>query len=192
MHLADDFQMRLERRDQLIGEHGNAVFESLAVMNEDHMLVEIDILHAQAQDFHKAQTAPVEQLGHEQMLTGEPAEDAMYLLFREHGGQAEGTLGADELEGSIETFLQDVAEKENQSVQCLVLGGRGDLLADGEVGEEGRDLRLGEPLGRERGLECQKASDPIDVGLLGADGIMFTANDGVETVEAILSWWNRS
>jgi hypothetical protein len=34
-------------------------------------------------------------------------------------------------------------------------------------------------------MEGQEAADPIDVSLLGADGIMFAADERAETVEEI-------
>ncbi len=60
------------------------------------------------------------------------------------------------------------AIEEEERGEGLVLGRGGDLLLDGEVGEEGGE-RLGAQLARmAAGVVDEVAADPVDVGELGA------------------------
>jgi hypothetical protein len=180
---ADAFQMGLERGAQAIRKHGDAVLEALAVSDEDLTEVEIEILDAQTEDFHEPEPAAVEQLGHPEVLPGEMREQGEDLLLGQDGWQAGGAFGAHELKRGIQIPGEDVAEEKDQRVQRLVLGCGGDFFPDGEVGEEGRNFRLGQSLDGEGGVECQEAADPIHIRLFGADGIVTEADGGAEALD---------
>jgi hypothetical protein len=152
-HMADTLQMILQRSVEAIRKDRDAILEAFAVSDEDLTEIEIRILDAQAEDFHKAQSAAVKELGHEEVLAGEPGKQGEDFLLGKHDGEAGGAFGSNELEGRIQLFAQDIAEEEDQRVHRLVLSGGGDLLADGEVGEKSGDLRFGQPFGREAVME---------------------------------------
>jgi hypothetical protein len=182
-HTADTPQMILQRSMEAIREDRDAVLEAFAVADEDLAEVEIRILDAQAEDLHEAHSAAVKELGHEKVRAGEPGQQGEDFLLGKHDGEAGGAFGAHEMEGRIQLFAQDVAEEEDQRVHGLVLGGGGNLFADGEVGEKSGDLRFGQPFGREGGMEGEESADPIHIGLFGADGIMPEADAGAEAIE---------
>jgi hypothetical protein len=183
VNAADPFELFPERRDEQFGKHGDAVLGALAVADDDPMQIEIQVFDPQTVDFHQAQAAAVEQLCHEQIDPGETGEQRADLIPGKDGGQADRAFGADELKGGIQFGVDDVAEEKHECVQRLVLGGRGDPIPDGEAGEKGRDLRFGEPVGREAGVKLEEAADPMHIGFLGADGIVAGADERAKAFE---------
>ena len=62
---AHSFQVSLQVRDERIGKHGEAVFFAFAIADDNLVITEVNILHTQAQTFHEAQSASIENLGHQ-------------------------------------------------------------------------------------------------------------------------------
>lgn len=85
--------------------------------------------------------------------------------------------------GASRGAVEDFAVEEEEGAEGLVLGGGGDVLIDGEVGEEGFDPSAGS--GHSLGgahvggvlfaMKEDEALDPVDVGLFGAEGVVFEA-----------------
>ncbi len=65
----------------------------------------------------------------------------------------------------------------------LVLRGGGNALISGEIAEEGSDLLLGHVAGMAFPMEEDVAANPIDVGLLGADAVVFDAQMPADAIE---------
>ena len=58
-------QMFFERRDELFGQHADAVFRAFAVAHDDLPVAEIQIFNAQPQAFFQTQTRAVKQIRHQ-------------------------------------------------------------------------------------------------------------------------------
>ena len=63
------------------------------------------------------------------------------------------------------------------------------MLFDGEMSEELRNLVFTHLLRMTFSVEEDVAADPIDVGLLGANTVMFAANDAPHLIEQF--WFAR-
>jgi hypothetical protein len=87
-------------------------------------------------------------------------------------------LGAYDVGGDVDFGLQDVAVEEEDGAEGLILGGGGDVLFDGKVGDECLDLGGAQVFGVAFAVEEDVAFDPVFVGLFGAEGVVFGA-DGV-------------
>ena len=105
------------------------------------------------------------------------------LLFGQDGGQALGFLGADGINGVVELLVEHFAVEEEQGAEGLILGGGGDVPLDGQVGQEGLDLRGAHLLGVALVVEEDEAFDPVDVGLFGADGVVLEADGLTNLIE---------
>jgi len=71
---------------------------------------EIEVFDAQAQTFHQAQSAAVQDLSHQAVDTLHVFDDGFGLLFREHGWDMFGFGGAEVTDGGLVQFdLQDMA-----------------------------------------------------------------------------------
>lgn len=73
--------------------------------------------------------------------------------------------------------MQHIAVEKQNSVEGLVLCGCGDVFIDGEVGEEGLDLVPTHIPRVSQAMEDDELLDPSEISLLGAQGIMFGADD---------------
>ena len=67
---ADPLEVNPQRLAQAFRQHRDPVLEPFAVVNQDLVQIEVDILDSQPQDFHHAQPASIEKVGHEGILPG--------------------------------------------------------------------------------------------------------------------------
>jgi hypothetical protein len=113
------------------------------------------------------------------------SKDAVYFFFGQDDGQASGFLCVQGVDGS-QVLFQYLAVEEQQGAEGLtsagsvqrVLGGGSDISLHGQVGEKGLHFQCAH-LGRmAHVMEVDVAFDPVEVGLLGADGVVSQA-DGV-------------
>ena len=63
------------------------------------------------------------------------------------------------------------------------MGGGSDVEVYGQVGEEGFDFRGSHIFGMSFVVEEDEAFDPVDVGFLGADGVVFEADGLTNSIE---------
>ena len=95
-------------------------------------------------------------------------------------------MAAHGVDGVVQLLAEDLAIEEEQRAEGLVLRGGGDVALDGQVGEERLDLRAAHIFGVALAVEQDEAPDPIDVGLLGADGVVLDANRVAHLIEQLL------
>ena len=76
--------------------------------------------------------------------------------------------------------------EEKKCAEGLVLGGGGHVALHGQMGEEGFHLCGAHVLGVALVVEKDVAFDPVDVGLLGADGVVLQADDVANLIEQFL------
>ena len=180
---ADVGEMGFERGAESFGEEGESVFVSFAAAHDDLSAVEVNVFDAEAAAFEEAQSAAVEQLGHESVGAAHGGEDVLGLLGGEDDGESAGSVGGCEFAEVSEGLVEDVAVEEGKTVEGDVVGGGGDLECDGQVREEGAGavgsgvLGLG-PVGEVLAEELEVASGPGEVGFFGAEGVA-SAAEGV-------------
>jgi len=180
---SDALEVFLEGLGEAVGEDSDAVLGPFPVADDDDVLVEVEILDAEADAFHKAEAGAVEEFGHQLVGAGEGGDDAEGFVVGEDGGEAAGSFCADGVEGEVEVDTEDLAVEEEDGAERLVLSGCGDAPFDGEVGEEGLDLGGTHLAGVAFVVEEDEPFDPGDVGLFGADGVVFTADRVSDLIE---------
>jgi hypothetical protein len=93
-----------------------------------------------------------------------------------------GPACSDGLQVEIQWLVQHVSMKEGQGVEDLVLSG-GHVLLDGQVSQQGFDLRLAEVGRVALMVKEDKAADPMEVGDFGLGAVMFSAQGIPQLVE---------
>lgn len=179
----DPLEVFLEGEDEAIGKDGDAVLHSLAIVDGDKVLVEVEVLNTEADAFHEAESGAVEQFSDQLAGAGEAGDDAEGLVSGEDGGEALGAFSADGVEGKIALHSEHLTVEEEEGSEGLILGGGGDASLDGEVGEEGLDFWGAHLAGVAFVVEEDEAFDPGDIGLLGTDGIVLTADRIADLVQ---------
>ncbi len=178
LELAEDAgQVDLERIEESRGENGGAFPVPFWIADDDLSVVEVEVFDPQAQAFHQAQAAAVEELSDQAVASVHATDDQADLVPAEDSGDAAGDAGADRVERFQDRGAEDLLVEEEDGAQGLVLGGCGDLFLDGEVGEEGFDIPGLEVSGVLQGMVAQEAADPGQVGAFGAQGVVFPAED---------------
>ena len=172
----DAAQMLLERLDEGIGQHRHAVLIPFGVAHEDGAALAVQVLHAQTEGLRQAQAVAVEQLRQQLMDAGELGDNAVHFFFGEHGRQIVRLAGPHCLDGVSQLLMQDVAVEEEERGEGLVWGGGGDMPCGRQVGEKGRHLGAAELTRMAMAVVVNEALDPVQGGLLGADGIVFAAD----------------
>jgi len=123
------------------GQDGDVVPLPFVIAHDDLALFEIQVLDPQAQAFHEAQAAAVEELCHQQVDAGELRQHALHFAAGENGAQTVWLFGAHRVDGEIQVLSEDLAVKEQQRTERLVLGGGGNVFFHRQVGKESYDFR---------------------------------------------------
>ena len=92
-------------------------------------------------------------------------------------------LSADEFIHPAQFLVEDFAIKEHEGVERLVLGGRGDVARNGQVGKEGLDFNSAHVGRMPLAMEEDEALDPAGVRVLGVDGVMFDPEHFTNLIE---------
>jgi hypothetical protein len=179
----DAFEVILEGSVETGGENREALVVAFRFADEDLVVLEIEVLDAQAEAFHEAQAAAVEELGHELVFAGEVAEDEADLVAAEDSGDAAGGAGAGGADRRFEGLAEDGAVQEEDGAEGLILGGRGDAFVDGQVGEERLDLLWAEVPGIAVFVEGQEAFEPEEVAAFRAKRVVFAAEDRASAID---------
>ena len=61
----DLVEVQAQGLEEGIGEHGDAIILAFAVTDDDLVVGEIKVFYTQTQNFHEAQAAAIQKLGHE-------------------------------------------------------------------------------------------------------------------------------
>lgn len=141
------------------------------------------IFRPQADALHQAQTGAVQEVGHEAMAPFQAGQHGAHLGGGEDDGQAGGTLGPFHIAQPADVLFQYFLVQEQDSAQCLILGGSGDVALHGQVGQELLDLRFAHFLGVALAVKQDVALDPVHVGLLGADAVVLEADFCANLIE---------
>ena len=161
-----------QRLGEHVGQHRMPIPRPFALAHQDLRVLEVDVLDAQAQRLHQAQPRAVEQPGHQQRRTMEMGEERRDVRPGEHDRQLRRPPRPHEVRQRVRPSPEDVPVEEDERVERLVLRRSRHLLACGEVGEEGLDVRLAEGVRIRRPVEAQVALDPAGIGLFGAQAVV--------------------
>lgn len=102
------------------------------------------------------------------------------LLMRQHAGNTHRAFGTNYLAHLPKRLFQHLVVKENQRIECQVLGGGSHLALNGQPGEKGVDLGSAKLHGMTQLMETDEIADPVPVGLLSADAVMMHAHHSPE------------
>jgi hypothetical protein len=164
-------------------QHRHPVLVALAVADDDLVRGEVDVLHAQAAALQQAKSRAVQQERHEPWHAVEPLQDGANLVPRQHDGEVQGPLGANDVVEPRKLDSEHLAVEEEQGAQSLVLGGGRDLAVNGERRQERGDFG-GAHLSRVAlAVEEDVPLDPVDVRLLGAAAVVAGADGFAHAVE---------
>lgn len=141
MDTADAIEMHLQGLDKGGRKHGNAILHPFAIPDGDLPAIEIQILNPQAKAFHQAQSAAIEQAGHNLIIRRKDGKQFPDLIFGKDGGQSGRAPGADNPDGAFEILKKDLFIQEHQGIEGLVLGRGRHAQADGEMRKESIDFR---------------------------------------------------
>ena len=122
MEFLNPGEVRLQRPAEPLREDGNAFPHTLAFSNGNLAISKIDILDAQPETFEQAQTAPVEEVCHDPVISLQMGENGASFGSRKDDGKlgrAANALDGDEFELPIEHLLVE----EEQGAESLVLRG---------------------------------------------------------------------
>ena len=172
-----------------MGQDSDAVLSPFAIADKNQVLAKIHIFNAQAQAFHEAQAAAIEQFANELVYAGQAGDDLQRLGRGEDCGQLFRPVGPGHIDGAVEFLVEDIAVEKEQGSQRLVLGGGGNVVVNSQVGQEGFDLGGAHFGGVALVVEQDKAPDPADVGFFGAQGIMFKASAFTGLIEQLFGRW---
>ena len=139
------------------------------------MIVEVDVFDAQAQAFHDAKAAAVEDFCHEAGYAAHVCDDLDGFLMGEDDGKSFRAGGIGEVWRKLDVFLKDCAVEEEDGTQGLVGCRCCDFAFGGEVGNESADFLFTHVFGVAFVVKNDVAFDPVFVGLFGAVGVVFGA-----------------
>ncbi len=164
----DGLYLPLKCGDEGVGQDGDAVVIAFAVTDDDLAIAEVYVFDAEAGTFHEAQTAAEEDLCHELGDSAHFGDDGEGFGVGEDDGEGFGFLGANDVGGKVNLGLKNMAVEEEDGAEGLILGGGGDVLFGGEVGDECLDFGRAHVFWVAFVVEEDVAFDPILVGLFGA------------------------
>lgn len=160
-----------------------AIVVPLAATDCDHVAVEVDVLHPEGEALEQAEAAAVEDLGHEPVPRLQLIEERDDLASREHRGKVLRTAGALEAVQLGHGKIEDAAIEEEHGAESLVLGGRRRVSLHRKVVEKGGDIGAAELARVPAFVEGDEDADPVEVGLLGARGIVEAADGGLHGLD---------
>jgi hypothetical protein len=122
-------------------------------------------------------------LGDELVGVGEVGENRSGFFGGEDGGEIARGTGAECVDAVFQRDFEDVAIEEEEGAIGLVLGGGGNFVLDGEMGEEGFDFGYAHILGMAFVMEEDETPDPLDVGFFGLIGVVFEPEGFTDAIE---------
>ena len=183
VHDLDAGKMLLEGLAKGVRQHGDAVFVTFAVADDDLAASEVDIFDAQAQAFHKPHAGAVEKLGDQLSRSLHRGKNPLNFGFAQNDGDPMGAASAHEAVHPVELHVEDFAVEKDHGVERLILSRRGDVLVQRQIGKECLNFGSTHFTGMTLLVEKDVTLDPSDVGVLGMDGVMFDAEDFADLVE---------
>ena len=165
---------------QPLGEHGEAVLLAFAVSDGDLVHIEVYVFDPKPQALHEAQAGTVQERGHEVGCAVQGVQDRLDFGAGEDDGETFGPSGRGDAGEGRQRNTKDFAVEEQECVAGDVLGGSGDVLLDGQVGEVVTNGVGAEGGGVSFAVEDDEASDGGKIAVLGAEAEVLEADDGAD------------
>ena len=179
-------EMQAQVCNQNVWQHGHPVILTLSIADDDLAVVKVQIFHPQAHDLHQAKSAAVHDLCHEFVDAVHVGNHCFRLSPGKNGGNAFRLGGANRDQGRI--IQLDVknltVEKENRTDR-LVLGGSSDSSLIRQKRDKVVDLCHAHVTRVTLLMVQDKLSDPAEVGLFGAEGVMAVTEDFAVLIEQL-------
>ena len=163
----------------------DAMFAALAIVDGDGALTEIDVFYTESEGFHNAQAGAIHDLTGEFPRIFQMSDDGANFGAGHHDRRAAlARSGSEVIKGEF-FDSKDVFDEKDHGIECLFLGGWGDVAFEGEELEVSRDG--GRSCGI-RGLaefletEADEAAIPVNVGFLGCDGEALEPDGAAESI----------
>jgi hypothetical protein len=134
--------------------------------------IEVDVFDTDRERFEEAKAASIEELADEAKGRDEVPEQGDGVLPREGRGKVFGPAGAFERLEPRHFQVEDPLVQEEERAERLVLCRRRGSARDGKLIQEGRDFFRAHLPWVPATVELDELSDPVDVRLLCARGVM--------------------
>ncbi len=177
------FEMVLEGPPEAFGEDGDPLAEAFPVADDDMAVAEIDIFDAETDAFHEPEPGSVEEFGQKAVVAFHLVEDGVGFGGSKDDRDFRRSRNALDFADKVEFSVEKLLIKEEKGAESLILGGRGDVAFNGEVGEEGGDFFFAHVGRMPFSVEEDVSANPIHVGLLGADAVVLDAEAPADAVE---------
>src|SRR5438067_1805926 len=125
-------------------------------------------------------------MGHKAIITLEMSKDGTRFAFSKDDGEPRGTANALDAVDELQFPIEDVLVEKEQSREGLVLSRSGDVTIDSKMAQKCRDVFFGELTRVTFAVKKNKAADPIDIGLLGANAVTLDPQMPANAVEKFL------
>ena len=142
-------------------------------MHRDLAITEVDVLNPQTDAFHQAQPSTVEQFSHQSILAIDACKHGLRFCGRENDGNFGRACNALDVIDEVELSLQHLLVKEQQGTKSLILSRCGDAFFYREISQKFGDFFLAHFLWMAFAMEQNESAYPINVRLLGPNGVMF-------------------
>src|SRR5437870_8902362 len=110
-------------------------------------------------------------MGHKAIIILEMSKDGTRFAVTKDHGQSSRAADALDAVDELQFPIEDVLVEKEQSREGLVLGRSGDVTIDRKMAQKCRDVFFGELTRVTFAVKKNKAADPIDIGLLGANAV---------------------
>ena len=169
----EDTLLALEQTaDQRGGQQGCAVFATFAVMDGDHLPVEVEIFHPQPGRLDHPEPGAVHQRSQQLIGLREQGKNFAGLGMGQHRGDMSGALGPHNFANLSQRLLQHPRIQEHQRIERQILRGRRHLALNRQPTEKGIDLHRPHLQRVAQLMEADKVTNPVPVGFLGANTVV--------------------
>ncbi len=117
------------------------------------------------------------------MLAMHPCKDGVCFTAGEDNGWLRGPGNALNVIDEIEFSIEHLLVKKQQRAESLILSRCGDALFNRQMSEEFGDFFLTHFVRVAFAMKKNVTANPIDIGLLGTDGVMFNAQMPAHAIE---------
>jgi len=165
------------------------MFPTLGIVDLDGVIIEIKVFDTQCHGFAHAQPGPIHELGTEEPGFLESVKKFADFRTTEDGGRALVFPGCQGRLDDEFAMLKDSTVQEDEGVECLFLGGGGDVPVENEVVEEGGNGIGSEGFGRFSGSfegETEVVGDPLAVCFFGGDSLPGEAKGLTRAVQHVV------
>ena len=179
-------EMQAKVCNQDVGQHRHPVILAFSIADDNLAVVKVQIFHPQADDFHQTESAAIHDLCHELVDAVHVCNHCFRLSPGKNGGNAFRLGRANWDQGRIiQLDVENLTVEKENCADRLVLGGSSDTSLIRQRRDKVVDLCHAHVTRMTLLMVQDKLSDPADVGLFGAEGVMAVAEDFAVLIEQL-------